>query len=131
MLSDQRFNVLPEEQFKYLLEHECKRSRRYQYFFSLLMIKIDNLEAQSPYLIQIPGLIKYLIRDCDTIGAIQFNMLAILLCFADNPNSIAKRIVNKIQHEIPRINIRVGEVCFPVNATTAQDLFRESLDRLF
>ncbi|MBI3604408.1 MAG: hypothetical protein HY202_00070 [Nitrospirae bacterium] len=130
-MPDQRFNVLPEEQFKYLLEHECKRARRYQYFFSLLMIKLDHLDSQSLFLTDIPGLIKYLIRDGDTIGAIQNNKLAILLCFADNPNSIARRIENKIQYEIPRIKIKVGEVCFPVNATTAEDLFRESLNRVF
>lgn len=126
-----RFNVLTEEQFKYLLEHECKRAQRYQYFFSLLMIKLDNLDSQPLLLTEIQSLIKYLIRDCDTIGAIPYNKLAILLRFSDNPNSIARRIVNKIQNEIPRINIKVGEVCFPVNATTAQDLFRESLDRIF
>src|ERR1700693_757023 len=126
-MHDQQLNFLPEEQFKYLLEHECKRAQRYQYFFSLLMIKSENLDSQSPFLTEIPSLIKKVIRDCDTIGAIQYNKLAILLCFADNSNSIARRIVNKIQYEIPHINIKVGEVCFPVNATTAQDLFRESL----
>lgn len=130
-MPDQRFNVLPEEQFKYLLEHECKRAQRYQYFFSLLMIKLDHLDSQSPSLTEIPRLIKCVIRDCDTIGAIQYNKLAVLLGFADNPNSTARRIVNKIQNEFPRINIKVGEVCFPVDATTAQDLFRQSLDRIF
>jgi GGDEF domain-containing protein len=130
-MPDPQLNVLPEEQFKYLLEHECKRAQRYQYFFSLLMIKLDNLDSQPLFLTEIQSLIKCLIRDCDTIGAIQYNKLAILLCFSDNPNSIARRIVNKIQYEIPRIKIKVGEVCFPVNATTAEDLFRESLNRIF
>jgi len=123
-------NVLPEEEFKYLLEHECKRAQRYQYFFSLVMVKIENVNSQTLVLREIPKIIQNVIRNCDTIGAIQYNKLAILLCFSDNPNSITKRIKDKINSEIPRINIKVGEVCFPSNATTAEDLVRESLDRV-
>jgi GGDEF domain-containing protein len=130
-MSGQNFDVLPEEQFRYLLEHECKCALRYQYFFSLLMLQLENLESQLPLLTEIPSLIKNVIRNSDTIGAIQYNKLAILLCCADKPNSIARRILNEIEHKIPHIKIKVGEACFPVNATTAKDLFRESLDRLF
>ena len=88
------------------------------------------MDSHSPYLSEIPDLIRHLIRDSDTIGAIQFNRLAILLCFADNPSGITRRIVNKIQCEIPRIVIKVGEACFPVNASRAEDLFSESADRI-
>jgi GGDEF domain-containing protein len=126
-MPDQQNNVLPEEHFVYLLEHECKCAQRFQYFFSLLMIKFENLDSQPTFLTEIPNPIKNVIRDSDTIGAIQSDKLAILLRYTDNQNSIAKRIVNKIQSEIPHNNTKVGEVCFPDNATTAQDLLRVCL----
>jgi hypothetical protein len=130
-MPDQEFNVLPEGQFKYLLEHECKRALRYQYCFSVVIIKVENVDSQTRFLPKIIDLIKNVIRDGDSIGAIHYNKIAILLCFSDNPNSIGRRILNKIQFEIPRLNIKVGEVCFPLNVTTAEDLFRESVDRIF
>ena len=124
-MPDHSLNVLPEMQFKYLLEHECKRALRFQYYFSLLIIKVENASSESHLISEIRNLIKNAIRDCDTLGAIQYNKLAILLCFTDQPNTIARRILNKIQYDIPGINIKMSGVCFPLSATTAVDLFRE------
>ena len=130
-MSNKNWNVLSEEQFKYLLEHECKRAQRYQYFFSLLIIKVENANLKTTLLREIPNIINNAIRDCDTMGAIQYNKLAIILCFADKPNTITRRILNKIQYDIPGINVKAGEVCFPLSATTAADLFRECDDHIF
>lgn len=127
---DKNLNILPEAQFKYLLEHECKRALRYQYFFSLLMIKSENTKLEASLSNKIPVIIKNEIRDCDSIGAIHYNKLAILLCFADKPNAIAGRIFNKIQYDIPGINIKVRGACFPLSATTAVDLLHECEDRI-
>ena len=129
-MPDQNLIILPEVQFKYLLEHECKRAMRYQYFFSLLMIKTENAKLESSLLRKIRMIIKHAIRDCDTLGAIHYNKLAILLCFADKPNAIADRIFNKIQYDFPGINIKVRGACFPLSATTAVDLLHECEDRI-
>jgi|ERR1700693_4837692 len=126
----QSFYVLPEEQFKYLLENECKRAQRYQFFFSLLIISLVDQDSQYPFLTEISSLLKNVIRDCDTIGVLRSNQIAILLWYADNPSLIARRIINQIQQEMSHLNIEVGEGCFPVNATTANDLFRESVVRI-
>lgn len=122
--------LLPEEQFRYLLRFECKRAQRYQFFFSLITVEFEYGASDPVYLDKISNMIKNSIRDCDTMGALQYNKLAILLCFTDDPDSISKRIINKFQFELPGIKIKVGEVCFPLDATTADDLVRASLDRL-
>jgi hypothetical protein len=126
-MSKQSNYVLTKDQFKYLLNLECKRSERYQYFFSILLIELTSLDSLSTNLSAMSDLIRYLIRESDTMGAIQYNRLAILLCFADNPSSISKRILKQIQNVIPRTFIKVGEACFPVNANQAEDLLSKSV----
>jgi len=122
--------VLPKDQFKYLLNLECKRAERYQYFFSILLVELASLDSRSTNLSAMSDLIRNLIRESDTMGRVQYNRLAILLCFADNPSSISKRIVKRIQNEIPRTLIKVGEACFPVNASKAEDLISRSVDSI-
>jgi hypothetical protein len=129
-MPDPRLNVLPEEQFNYLLEHECKHAQRYEHFFSLVMIRLEKSELNAALLTGALNLIRGVIRDSDIVGAFQDKKLAMILHYADNPDPIARRVVNKIQTGLPHLETKIGRACFPADATTVEDLLRVSLNRI-
>lgn len=121
-MPSQGFYILPEEQFKYLLTHEGKHAQRYEHFFSLLTIKFEKLDLESPHLSGVLKLIGSVIRDSDTIGSLQDEKLAVILHYADSPVPIVKRVVKKIQTQFPHLNIKARGACFPTDTTAVEDL---------
>ena len=129
MMFDQNIPVLPEGSFRFLLKHECDRAERYSHFFSILMVKLPELE--DPVLATTTKIIRGAIRDSDILGTFQDKQLGVILHHADaqNTDEIASRIRGRIQEfsHGPSFNpddhrILVGAACFPTHAPTADDL---------
>src|SRR5512141_357574 len=81
--------VLDRDVFLYLLDLEVKRSRRYQNFFCIMVLRLKetgegNLEkdAQGCYE-RLAHLLQEEVRDSDILGAFGNKKLAVILPYAD------------------------------------------------
>ena len=81
--------ILSRETFLYFLDLEVKRSRRYQNFFSILVLKLaelyshENSRELQACIQRLAHLLKEEMRDSDILGALEENRLAVLLPYAD------------------------------------------------
>ena len=131
--------LLPEEPFRILLEKECRRAERYANFFSIMMVKSEWLDPESPLLSTTASLIQGMIRDSDVMGTLQGTHLVAILHHADaqNIDEITVRVRDRIWDQNPGLErnpgsqkIRIGGACFPTHASTPQDLLRAAQERL-
>ena len=81
--------VLSRDTFLYFLDLEVKRSRRYQNFFSILILRLaelhhhENSRGLQVCIQRLAHLLMGEMRDSDILGALEESRLAILLPYAD------------------------------------------------
>jgi hypothetical protein len=121
-------HILPQDRFRFLLEHECKRAERYQHMFSLIRVSCETEGLDSSLREYLAKVIRKITRDSDIIGLTDKGDLALLVHNADNQNvlDIAARIQEKVAQYV-KLNerakaLKIEWACFPTHASTIQEL---------
>ncbi len=125
--------ILNREFFLYFLEHEVKRSQRYQNFFCLLVLTLGkppvSNEAGS-FQTSYRKLLSWLaedLRDCDIIGKLGDARVAVLLPYADASAGLQTQshLEKNLSYGIlgqEGCELVIRKVCFPSDGTNTHDL---------
>jgi GGDEF domain-containing protein len=127
---------LNREIFLFFLDLEVKRSRRYQNFFCILVLKLKELTEQSGgkglrvCYQRLSHLLSEEMRDSDILGTLGERSLAVLLPYADISAALntRSRFENNLQYyDFTRegYQVMVEQVCFPRDGTDTADLIRK------
>lgn len=130
--------ILNRDLFLFLLNLEVKRSRRYQNFLCLMLLKIKQFsqEGDGEGLRACNRTLSHLlaeeIRESDIIGSIELNKLAVLLPYADEKaggrvKSRFEDTLNYYDFKNKGFEIMIDQSCFPVNGTDTLDLIKKAL----
>jgi GGDEF domain-containing protein len=127
--------ILTREIFLYFLDLEVKRSRRYQNFFSILVLSLDEVPSggngnglQACYR-RLSRLLAAEMRDSDILGALGEKRLAVILPYADlfSGGQTRSRFESSLHfYDFNRDGYRVvvEQVCFPRDGADTSDLVR-------
>ncbi len=128
--------------FEYLLELEVRKATRYLYYFSLLVIHLDEKTARSESSVEeaVQRTLGYLIwdeiRGTDLLGQRHDSSFFIVLHYTDLENAInvgqriRERVENYTFESSPGENhhtISIGVSCFPTNANDVAGLTQKSV----
>ena len=128
--------VLTRDVFLYFLDLEVKRSRRYQNFFSILVLRLDEVPdlgkgkgLQACYR-RLSHLLAEEMRDSDILGALGERRLAVILPYADlfSGGHTRSRFESNLPfYDFTRDGYRVvvEQVCFPRDGTETSELVRK------
>lgn len=132
--------VVSSDLFKYLLDLEVKRATRYSYFFSLLLIEVDQEIDTTEHLDTVARLILDEIREVDIVGRLESNRFSALLQAETKPaHMISDRIRNRILNysfladnlnQKQDITISGGGVCFPTHGVNSNELHSQAVHLL-
>jgi GGDEF domain-containing protein len=136
MIGDGVDRILNREVFLHFLDLEVKRSRRYQNFFSVLILKLDELPnhekgtATQACWERLTRLLAEEMRDSDILGALGEKRVAVLLPYADlmaGGNTRSRFESSLPFYDFSRNGFRVviEQVCFPRDGTETSDLVRK------
>jgi len=128
--------ILSQEIFLYLLDLEVKRARRYQNFFSVLILKLiqfskkDNGRGLLDCYSQLGRLMREELRESDIFGSLGEDKLVALLPYADV--SAAGRAQSHFEASLKYYDfkkegyeVRIDQVCFPRDGTDTRSLIRK------
>jgi hypothetical protein len=127
---------LTRETFLYFLDLEVKRSRRYQNFFTVLVLKLaevpgrENGNGLKACYRRLSHLLAEEMRDSDILGAVGENRLAVILPYADlfSGGHTRSRFESSLQfYDFKKdgYQVVVEQLCFPRDATDTSDLVRK------
>lgn len=119
-----KLRVFSEEDFRLLVEKEGRRAVRYEYFFSIAMIKVNDSNPEHVPVVDLARVVSGSIRGSDIIGMIGSDRISVILPFSEDPEKFGVRMLQRIRREFPDVHIRISVACFPSDAVTAKDLFR-------
>ncbi len=131
--------ILNRDLFLFILDVEVKRSRRYQNFLCLILFKMKQLpQGEGPdglqvYCRKLSRLLMEETRESDIIGCLELDRLVVLLPYADMKAGahVKSRFEDALKYydfnKRKGVEIKIDQVCFPVNGTDAMDLIREAL----
>jgi diguanylate cyclase (GGDEF)-like protein len=132
--------IVNPDLFRYLLDLEVKRATRYSYFFSLLLIEVDQSHDGLKYHDTISRLIMDEIREVDIVGKIESDRFSALLQAETKPaQSISERIKNRVlnysfmneeSNEKQEVTISIGGVCFPTHGVNSSELTSQAINLL-
>ena len=128
--------VLNQEVFLYLLDLEVKRSRRYQNFFCILILKLKELPDQNDGRAlqacyqRLTHLMAEEARDSDVLGTLGQKRLAVILPYADMSSGsyTRSRFENSLQYcDFTRegYQVVVEQLCFPSDGADTPALVRK------
>jgi len=128
--------ILTRKTFLYFLDLEVKRSRRYQNFFTILVLKLaevpgrENGNGLQACYRRLSHLLAEEMRDSDILGAVGENRLAVILPYADlfSGGHTRSRFESSLQfYDFKRdgYQVVVEQLCFPRDATDTSDLIRK------
>jgi len=126
---------LTRETFLYFLDLEVKRSRRYQNFFTILVLKLaevpdrENGDGLRACYRRLSHLLAEEMRDSDILGAVGEKRLAVILPYADlfSGGHTRSRFESSLQfYDFKKdgYQVVVEQLCFPRDATDTSDLVR-------
>ena len=129
---DQR-QILNRDGFFRLLDLEVKRSRRYQNFFSLLIMRLkaltDRMESGALHdcYQKLCGLLSSDLRANDILGALDQDKVVALLPYADitAADSVKSRFEGNFKHfgfYDEGFEVEMTRFCFPVDGADTGDL---------
>ena len=130
--------ILDREQFLFLLDLEVKRARRYQNFFSILILKMaqlprhENEERSQTGQRSLARLFQDGLRESDILGSLAENRLVILLPYADqNAGGSARiRVEGDLQYfdfKHEGVEVTIDQVSFPKDGANLADLEKKVL----
>jgi GGDEF domain-containing protein len=128
--------ILDPEIFFHFLDLEIKRARRYQNFFSVLILKLiplasreNGLGLQTCYK-QLSYLVGEELRESDILGSLGEDMLVVVLPYADR--TAAGRARSHFEgglkyYDFKRVGyeVKIGQICFPMDGTDTKDLIQK------
>jgi diguanylate cyclase (GGDEF)-like protein len=124
--------VLEEKAFRYILAKEAGRAMRYQYFFSVCLVRPDRPGEGDEIKRVVAEKIAELLRDTDVVGELEGETAILLLHTTDaDAFRVAERIRTTIGHvDFPsasgrsaqRITLSVGEASFPDHGASQRAL---------
>ncbi len=140
--SDHKPNGLRDGAFGRLLELELRRSRRYQYFTSLLMIEANSRlldrygNNHADVLQRIVTLLRRELRETDLVGLQNENVVTILLPYSDknSTRNVASRLTAWLAAFMGgsdvEAQVRVGGASFPSHASDLEGLCQQAGEML-
>jgi len=128
--------ILDREIFLYLLDLEVKRARRYQNFFSVLILKLvrisnkDNGSGLHNCYNQLSHLLREEFRESDILGSLGENKLAALLPYADGSaggqaRSHFQASLEYCDFKKEGFEVKIDQLCFPMDGTDTRDLIKK------
>ena len=127
--------ILKQETFFYLLDMEVKRSRRYQNFFSVLVLRFyqlfgkDNSSGLFDCYNHLTQLMQGEFRESDILASVGGNRLVALLPFADE--SAVSHVRSRFEVSLEFCDfrkkgyeVRIDLIRFPMDGTDSPDLIR-------
>jgi len=131
--------ILNRNLFLFILDIEVKRSRRYQNFLSLMLLKMKQFSQEGDrggLEVCSRKLGHFLVeetRESDIIGSLELGRLAVLLPYADMKAGahVKSRLEDALRYydfnKGKGIEITIDQVCFPVNGSDTMDLINRAL----
>ena len=127
--------ILSRDHFFSLLDLEVKRARRYQNFFSIIVMRLKKLASHdngfnlSSCYQKLAHLLREEIRESDVVGIVNDNSIAALLPYGDSvcgENAKSRFDRNLKFFDFPKegYEIKVDQVCFPMDVTNTPDLIK-------
>ena len=128
--------VLPRDHFFNLLDLEVKRARRYQNFFSIIVMRLKKLASHdngvnlSSCYQKLAHLLREEIRESDVVGIVNDNSIAALLPYGDsvcgeNAKSRFDKSLKFFDFPKEGYEIKVDQLCFPMDVTNTPDLLKK------
>ena len=128
--------ILNREVFLYLLDLEVKRARRYQNFFSVLILELvqlsnpDNSSGLYTCYKQLSHLLREDLRESDILGSLGENKLVALLPYADvsageQARSHFEASLKYYDFKQEGYEVRIDQICFPLDGTDTTDLIKK------
>jgi len=130
--------VLSRDTFLHFLDLEVKRSRRYQNFFCILILKLaelhhhENSRELQACIQRLAHLLMEEMRDSDILGTLEESRLAILLPYADllAGGDTRSRFENSVRYyDFSRDGyyVEIKQLCFPRDGTDTPDLIAKMI----
>lgn len=130
--------VLSRDAFFHFLDLEVKRSRRYQNFFCILVLKLVELHGhESGRVLQacvqrLAHLLMEEMRDSDILGALEESRLAVLLPYADllaggDTRSRFENCLRYYDFSRDGYYIEIQRLCFPRDGTDTPALVEKMI----
>jgi diguanylate cyclase (GGDEF)-like protein len=130
--------ILNRDLFLFILDIEVKRSRRYQNFLCLVLFKIKQFSQQGDRVglkachRTLGDLLTVEMRESDIIGSLELDKLVVLLPYADVKAGahVKSRFEDALKYydfKKNGIEIKIDQVCFPVNGSDTMDLIKRAL----
>ncbi len=130
--------VLSRDTFLHFLDLEVKRSRRYQNFFCILVLKLAELPHRESSrelgtcVQRLARLLMEEMRDSDILGTLEESRLAILLPYADllAGGDTRSRFENSLRYyDFSRDGyyVEIDQLCFPRDGTDTPDLVEKMI----
>jgi diguanylate cyclase (GGDEF)-like protein len=144
-VDDRWTQPLDRNLIEYLLELEVRKATRYLYYFSVLVIRLDEITnrvdaaAEEPTHQTLGFLMRDEIRTTDLLGKRLDNSFFIILHYTDLENAVnvGQRIRERVEHytfeTVPgkdHRTISIGVSCFPTNANDVTGLIKKAEDLL-
>jgi len=128
--------ILNEETFFYFLEMEIKRSRRYQNFFGVLVLRFYQFfgKDKSGGLLNcynhLTQLMRGEFRESDILASVGENRLVALFPFADESDlsHVRSRLETTLEYcnfKKQGYEVRIDQLCFPMDETDSRILIRK------
>ncbi len=128
--------ILGRDVFLNLLDLEVKRSRRYQNFFCILVMRLiqlashDNGTHQLSCYQKLTNILEEELRESDILGAIGENCVAAILPYGDcTAGSITRsRFEGSLKYYDFRndgYEVKVEQVCFPMDGTDTTEIVKK------
>jgi GGDEF domain-containing protein len=128
--------ILNRELFLYFLDLEVKRARRYQNFFSILILKLaqcsshDNEKGLQTCYQQLIHLLRDEFRESDILGSLGENRLVALLPYADqwaggHAKFHCEGSLKYYDFKSEGYEVMIDQICFPIDGTDTNDLVKK------
>ncbi len=128
--------ILDRDFFLYLLDLEVKRARRYQEFFSVLVMNLSSISNQDNGYGQqdcyeiLSNLLAEEFRDSDILGCLGEQKLVAILPYADASSCHVARqrfegSLKYCEFEKAGYKVEIDQVCFPGDGTDINELVKK------
>lgn len=127
--------ILSREIFLNLVDMEVKRARRYQNFFCILVMKLnqisshDNGTHQTACYKKLTHLLKEELRESDILGTLSDDCVAALLPYGDGAGGDMTRIrfegsLRYCDFKNDGYEVKIEQVCFPMDGTDTSEIIK-------
>ena len=128
--------ILTRDMFLSLLDMEVKRARRYQNFFCVLVMKLNQLTSHDNGIHQLEcyrkltHLLEEELRESDILGTLSDDCVVALLPYGDGAagDTTRSRFEGSLSYydfKNDGYEVKIEQVCFPMDGTNTMDIIRK------